>query len=151
MAALLFTAAAMWLLLRALLPGVFGTGASGGAAPGGAASIRAAVDAGVVAATAGAVIGLVPVAAMARGGVMATVWGYFIGAGGRVVVALAALVLASRSGHLAIEVVTVGLLATYLPLLAVEAGFVGRYLWRLEAARGMPSVLVLGASVKGSG
>jgi hypothetical protein len=79
------------------------------------------------------VIGLVPVAMLARGGLMATVWGHFIGAAGRLAVVLLALVLVSRRGDLSIEVMTVALLAAYLPLLAVEASFVGRYLWSLDA------------------
>ncbi len=121
-----------WALLRVLLPQAFG------------GAVTRAVDVAALAAGGGAVVGLLPVAAMARGGVMSTVWGYFMGAVGRAVIALATLVLASRQ-DVAIEPMAVALVLIYLPLLGLEAGFVGRYLWRLD-----DRLRSVGAVVKGN-
>lgn len=115
-AVMMAAALAAWLLLRLLLPTWPGR----------------AIDAGALAAAFAAVAGLAPVAAMARGGVMPVVWGYFIGAAGRVLIAIFALMLAARRTELPVDVMAVALMATHLPLLAVEAAFVGRHLWRCD-------------------
>lgn len=115
-AALTATVVGVWLLLR-LLASAWPAGA---------------IDAGALAAACAAAAGLLPVAAMARGGVMPIAWGYFIGAAGRVVIAILALLLAARRSDLPVDVMAVALMAAHLPLLAVEAAFVGRYLWRCD-------------------
>lgn len=119
MAMLLGVAVLMWMGLRVVMPRLF------------APDAVHATDVAALAAGGGALVGLLPVSAMARGGVMPTVWGYFMGAAGRALVALVALVVARQRG-IHVEPMAVAMMTIYLPLLAIEAGYVGYYLWRLD-------------------
>lgn len=75
-----------------------------------------------------ALLGLLPVSIACRWGVIPTAYGYFIGAGTRVVICLVTTVVALRLGWPAGPWATT-LLGIYLPLLFVEVGLVGRFLW----------------------
>ena len=84
------------------------------------------------------ILGLLPVMAGCRLGVMGTAYGYFIGAGIRVLICILATVIALRSDWLIRPWLTT-LMGLYLPLLMLEAGLVGRYLWKLNDSRKNPS------------
>ncbi len=85
------------------------------------------------------ILGLLPVAVGYRLGVMGTAYGYFIGAGIRVLICILATVMALRSDW-AIRAWLTTLMGLYLPLLMLEAGLVGRYLWKLNDSREKSSI-----------
>lgn len=89
------------------------------------------------AAWASAMLGVLPVALLGPHGVMPTVYGYFIGAALRIVLSLAAGVVAVRVLALPMEPVALTLVGVYLPLLFIEAGIVGRYLWQKDLPAAM--------------
>ena len=81
-------------------------------------------------------LSLGPVIVLGSRGVGPTVWAYFVGAAVRVVICLmAAVVLVKRLAY-PLEPVMITLVMLYLPMLFVEAGFVGRYLWLKDHLRG---------------
>ena len=97
---------------------------------GGGTDVHAAVRMGVVLAWASAVAGVLPVGVLGPSGVMPTVWGYFMGMGLRGSACFAALGWTKwQGGPWPIEPLSVAVVATYVPLLFVEAAIVGRYLW----------------------
>lgn len=75
------------------------------------------------------VLGILPVALLGPLGVMPTIFAYFGGAVARVVLSLLAAIVAVRLAHLPPLPVAAALMVMYLPLLFVEAGLVGKYLW----------------------
>lgn len=75
------------------------------------------------------VLGILPVALLGPLGVMPTIFSYFGGAVVRVVLSLIAAVIAVQGARLPALPVAVALMTMYLPLLFVEAGLVGKYLW----------------------
>lgn len=75
------------------------------------------------------VTSMLPVAVLGPLGVMPTIFAYFGGATMRLMLSLAAAVAAVKFAALPPLAVGLSLTVMYLPLLFVEAGFVGRYLW----------------------
>ncbi len=80
-----------------------------------------------------ALLALAPVTLLGPLGVMATIWGYFIGAGGRIVLCVLAGAMLVKLAHLPAKSVMLTLVVMYLPLLMVEASLVARYLWLKDA------------------
>lgn len=79
----------------------------------------------------GAVLALAPVATLARRGLRRLITGYFVGMGLRVVLSLAGAYVCIAYLNLPPGPVALTLVAMYLPLLFVETGCIGRYLWPL--------------------
>lgn len=75
------------------------------------------------------VLGILPVAILGPLGVMPTIFAYFGGAAARVVMSLLAAIAAVQVARLPALPVAAALMTMYLPLLFVEVGFVGKYLW----------------------
>lgn len=87
---------------------------------------------------ASALAAVVPVSLLGPRGLMPAVWAYFGGAALRIVICLVAAVACVLAARLPAACVAVSLVAVYLPLLFIEAGMVGRYVWlkdRLHAER----------------
>ena len=74
-------------------------------------------------------VSLWPVKVLGPKGIIPTVWGYFLGAAVRLLLCLIASVWAVTRFGLHEHQVMVMLVVAYLPLLFVEAAWVGRYLW----------------------
>lgn len=77
-------------------------------------------------------LSVVPVAAVGRFGVMPAVYAYFFGAAARFVIGLAALAVMVKVMNLPAGPVAVTLAWMYIPLLFLEAGLVGRYIWQKD-------------------
>ena len=92
---------------------------------------RQAVLVGALTAYGVTVISLVPVALRVPQGVMAIVGAYFAGAGLRLIGCIAAIVVAVVGWQLPPGPLVLGL-SLYVPLLFIETGFIGRYLWRQD-------------------
>ncbi|MCE9592401.1 MAG: hypothetical protein K8S99_17995 [Planctomycetes bacterium] len=73
-------------------------------------------------------VGLVPVAVMGPFGVSSTLIGYFSGMGARVLLCIIGGLAGVYVMGLATQPLLLGMAAMYMPLLLVEAGYVGRYL-----------------------
>lgn len=80
------------------------------------------------------IVGLLPVILLGPMGVLPTVWGYFIGAGLRVVLGLTGWYLVQMLTSLPADMTGLALVAAYVPLLFVEVGFVAYYLWHKDLA-----------------
>lgn len=80
-----------------------------------------------------AVLAVVPVALLGRLGVMATVYAYFLGAAARVALCLGGGAVMVRAFDWSALPAAVTLMIVYLPLLFIEAGLVGRYLWTKDS------------------
>jgi hypothetical protein len=79
-----------------------------------------------------ALLGIVPIAILGPRGVMPAVCAYFIGTGLRLVLVMGLAMVAVHSGSLPGRPMAIVLSAFYLPLLAIEVGLVGRYLWQKD-------------------
>ena len=77
-------------------------------------------------------LGVLPVAILGRRGVFPTVVGYFVGAGIRIVLCLAAAVIAAKGYGLPLAMTMISMVVMYQPLLFVETACVGRYLCRKD-------------------
>ena len=73
--------------------------------------------------------GLVPVAAVASRGVTAMVYGYFLGTAIRVVLCLSAMFVAIKFWGVSDHCVALTVVPSYLILLLIESGLIGRSLW----------------------
>lgn len=80
------------------------------------------------------IVGLLPVLLLGPLGVLPTVWGYFAGAGLRVVLCLISWYYAVSVFGLPSDSTGLALVAAYVPLLFVEVGFVAHYLWQKDLA-----------------
>ncbi len=81
---------------------------------------------------ASSLLGVLPVVVLGPRGVLPTVVGYFVGAGIRIVLCLAAAVIAAKGYGLPLAVTMVSMVAMYQPLLFVETACVGVYLRRKD-------------------
>lgn len=79
-----------------------------------------------------ALLSLIPVAIMGRGGVMPTVIAWFAAMLVRLPGCLILAAIAVRNAWLPGSAMVAALGVFYVPLLLIEAGFVGRYLWRKD-------------------
>jgi hypothetical protein len=106
----------------------------------GAADVRQAVWFAAAVGWASALAGLAPVVIAGRRGLMWTVYGYFVGMGLRLALCFGASMVAVHGGWLPGRPTALALAVFYLPLLLVEVGMVGRYLWQkdLPGAQGRP-------------
>ena len=91
--------------------------------------VGAAVDVAALVVWCSAVLGLMPVVLLARAGLMAIVYGYFIGTVVRVLIVLLATVAVLVKTPLPAVVWVVTLFGMYLPLLFLEVSLVGRFIW----------------------
>ncbi len=82
------------------------------------------------------VITLLPVGLVGSRGVMPTVYAWFGGMAVRLPAALVASIAMQRFYELPVNAVFASLAVYYLPLVMIEAGLVGRYLWRKDALKG---------------
>lgn len=87
-----------------------------------------------------AILALMPVVLLCRRGVMPTVYGYFIGMALRLPLCLSAAIFAAKAGYLPGKPLLVALVIFYFPLLLMEVGLVGRYLWAQDARRMPPTI-----------
>jgi len=78
---------------------------------------------------ASALLSLAPVWALGPRGVMATAYGYFGGAALRLILCLGGGIAIGKALDVSTQVVIVALAGVYVPLLMIEVGFVGRYMW----------------------
>lgn len=74
-------------------------------------------------------LSILPVAAAWRAGLMPIVYAYFVGASVRIVLVLVATAAALKLADLPELPWVATLFAIYLPLLFIEVGLVGKYLW----------------------
>jgi hypothetical protein len=81
-----------------------------------------------------ALLGVAPVALLGHRGVMAAAAAYFLGMGMRLIVCLGAAAVVSHAESLSGPLFAAALALFYLPLLAVEVAYVGRYLWQMDLA-----------------
>lgn len=91
--------------------------------------VRSAVYLAGAAVWGASLVGIAPVALLGQQGVMATVWGYFIGMGIRLALCLGLYLAVVSRGLLPGQPVATTLAVMYVPLLFVEVALVGRYLW----------------------
>lgn len=96
---------------------------------GGGSSVRQMVCLAALVVWGSSVVAVLPVAACGPSGVLATAWGYFIGAGARFFACLAAYAWVCLEGLGPVKPLALSLAGFYVPLLAVEVAIVGRYLW----------------------
>jgi hypothetical protein len=80
-----------------------------------------------------ALLAIAPVAILSPLGVTATAYGYFMGAGLRVVATLLAAVVGIKLLQLPVSPLAATLMGTYLPLMMVEVALVASHLWRMQA------------------
>lgn len=78
------------------------------------------------------IAGLLPVSLGASGGVNRIIAGYFVGTGLRLVVCAALVGLALALLDIDLQPLLLTVTGFYVPLVLVEAGMIGRYLWRLD-------------------
>ena len=98
----------------------------------------ATLEAGMLAATVGAmstVISLLPVVVASSWGLMAAVAGYFAGAALRMIICLAVVMALVWRAGVDPTAPALMLMSVYLPLMLLEAGLVGQYLWPLQIER----------------
>lgn len=79
-------------------------------------------------------LGLILVASVAKQGAMVTTLAYFAGASVRFIGNLLAIAFLVLSREVDILTIFIVLAFAYLPLLLVEAGMIGAYLWRQDGA-----------------
>ena len=99
----------------------------------GAAAARPAVLFAVLVAWVSSLLAVVPLALAAARGVTATIVAYFIGMMGRLLICLAAALVAVGLLKLPATPTLLSMAAAYLVLLLIEVAFVGRYLMRRDS------------------
>jgi hypothetical protein len=78
-------------------------------------------------------LSVLPVGLLGSWGVMATVYGYFFGAAARFVICIVAGFVLVKVQGLPAAPVMVTMPVMYLPLMFIETGLVGRYLWKKDS------------------
>lgn len=78
------------------------------------------------------ILSIAPVALLGAHGVMAAAYGYFIGMAIRLPLCLAGVIILNRRADMPANALVAALAMSYLPLLAIEATFMGRYLWNKD-------------------
>ena len=79
-------------------------------------------------------LGVLPVAILGHRGLMPAVWGYFIGMALRFPLSFAFYLIAVIAWRWPGNPVVFALALSYIPLLFVEVGIVGRYIWQKDGA-----------------
>lgn len=97
------------------------------------ATARSAVLFAVIVVWLASVLAIAPVALLGRRGVTPTIAAYFVGMAGRLLVCLAAALVAVMLLKLPAAPTLLSMVAAYLVLLLVEVTFVGRYLLGMDA------------------
>lgn len=79
-----------------------------------------------------AVVSICPMRVLGSMGPSAVVWGYFAGTAARIILSVGACAWAIIKLGLPAQGVLLVLVGLYLPVLFLEAGYIGRHLWRMD-------------------